>query len=234
MPEISVIIPALNEEKYIPHSLYGLAKQSFRDFETIVVDGGSRDRTRSIVKKSGAKLIVSGRRGASGARNAGAAAAKGRILLFLDADTKPSYGLLKAYHGIFKNDGIVASTGPICPLERASARVKWGYRFVSVYFVKASILVHRPSIVGSNFAVRSDAFRRAGGFNEKFVTYEDWDLSSRLKKYGRIKYGNSAKVYTSVRRITAWGISGFLIYYLVNILLYHTIKKPRRNYKRIR
>ena len=57
MPKISVIIPALNEEKYIRHSLDGLSHQTFKDFEIIVVDSNSKDRTRQIAKKY-AKVIV--------------------------------------------------------------------------------------------------------------------------------------------------------------------------------
>ncbi len=232
-PEISVIIPALNEQKYIGQVLSGLRQQSFRDFETLVVDGGSRDRTQQMASKH-AKVIVSRRPGAGAARNAGARRSRGDILLFLDADTRPSPGLLKAYHDVFLDEGVIASSGPIYPLEKTPARIRFGYKFVSVYFVKASILLHRPSLVGSNFAVRAHAFSKARGFNEKYITYEDWDLSNRLKRYGRIVYSNNAVVHTSARRVEAWGVSGYTIYYLVNMLLYHLIRKPRKSYKRIR
>ena len=179
-------------------------------------------------------MIVSRKEGAAAARNTGARAARGSVLLFLDADTEPSPSLLRSYHTAFRDNSVVASTGPIYPIEQARRAVRWGYKFVSVYFVKASILLHRPSIVGSNFAARADAFRKAGGFNDKFITYEDWDLSNRLKRYGKVRYMDSAKVYTSSRRIAAWGIKGFFGYYLVNIFLYHATKKPSASYKRIR
>ena len=232
-PEISVIIPALNEQKYIGHVLSGLDRQTFRDFEAIVVDGGSQDKTRKLARKH-AKVIVSRKNGAGAARNAGAKQARGRVLLFLDADTMPSPGLLRAYHGAFSDGGVAASSGPIYPLEKAPRRVRWGYKFVSVYFVKASILLHRPSLVGSNFAVRADVFRKAMGFNEQYITYEDWDLSNRLKRYGAIKYTDDAVVHTSARRVAAWGVSGYLIYYIVNMMLYHLLRRPRSSYKRIR
>ena len=79
MPEISVIIPALNEQKYIGNPLGGLKSQTFKDFETIVVDGGSKDRTVSIARKS-AKVIVCREKGVSAARNRGAAAVRIYIL----------------------------------------------------------------------------------------------------------------------------------------------------------
>ena len=116
MVKISVIIPALNEEKYILHSLEGLKKQSFKDFEVIVCDGNSTDRTREIAKKY-AMVVIEKRKGMAAGRNGGARVAKGDILVFLDADTKPSKDLLKVYSNAFTN-GTVAATGPILPLEK--------------------------------------------------------------------------------------------------------------------
>lgn len=111
------------------------------------------------------------------ARNSGARAAKGRLLLFLDADTRPSPGLLETYRKVFKEDDVVAATGPVLPLEKARATVAAGYFFVSMVFVKASILLSRPCIVGSNFAVRKDSFMKAKGFNSKMITYDIRPLS---------------------------------------------------------
>ena len=168
------------------------------------------------------------------ARNSGARAAKGRLLLFLDADTRPSPGLLETYRKVFKEDDVVAATGPVLPLEKARATVAAGYFFVSMVFVKASILLSRPCIVGSNFAVRKDSFMKAKGFNSKMITYEDWDLSLRLKKKGRIKFVDKAEVKTSVRRINAWGVFGFFAFYVNNMARYTFLKKPRKEYGQIR
>ena len=232
-PEISVIIPALNEENYIRHAIEGLSAQTFRNFETIVVDGGSKDKTIKLAEKH-AKIIIQKKPGAAVARNSGAKAAKGKLLLFLDADTRPSPGLLETYRKVFKEDDVVAATGPVLPLEKARATVAAGYFFVSMVFVKASILLSRPCIVGSNFAVRKDSFMKAKGFNSKMITYEDWDLSLRLKKKGRIKFVDKAEVKTSVRRINAWGVFGFFAFYVNNMARYTFLKKPRKEYGQIR
>ena len=232
-PEISVIIPALNEEKYIKYPLSGLKKQTFTNFETIVVDGGSEDRTAKVAK-SAAKVIVDRRRGVSAARNKGAEAAKGKILLFIDADTKPSPKLLETYHHIFADKSTIAATGPIYPLERTKCSISVGYKIVSIAFVKTSIFLGKPSIVGSNFAIRADKFKKSGGFNEKLMTYEDWDLSGRITKYGKIRYSEDAKVHTSARRIMAWGLFGYFLFYLTDMIMYHALKKTRNNYNVIR
>ncbi len=232
MPKISVVIPALNEEHYIMDSLKGLQKQTFKDFEIIVSDGGSTDKTREIAKKY-AKVVIERKKGMSAGRNTGARAAKGNIIVFLDADTKPSPNLLKTYASAL-NNGIVAATGPILPLEKVNKRTALGYRVVSILFVKLSILVGKPSIVGSNFAVRKDVFTKVHGFDEKLMTFEDWDLSNKLKKQGRIAYLDDAKVKTSARRIMAWGVFGYFIFHVENIVRYYTIRKPKTNYPEIR
>ncbi len=233
MPEISVIIPSLNEERYIGKTLDALKRQTFKDYEIIVVDNCSKDRTREIARKY-AKVIKEKRKGIGLARNFGARIAKGKILLFLDADTAPSKNLLLLYKNAFSDDRVVVATGPILPIEKTSLFVKVSYAFVSILFVKLSILIGRPSIVGSNFAVRRSVFEKVGGFNPKLLTYEDWELSNRLKRYGKILYLKNAVVYTSARRIFAWGVSGFFIYHVINIIKYHLTKKPRKDYPPIR
>lgn len=233
-PEISVIVPALNEAKYIHNLFEGLRTQGFRNFETIVVDGGSKDKTREIARRSGARVIVERRKGIGRARNVGAKAARGRLLVFLDADTKPCRSLLYLYLRALGSSDAIAATGPIMPLEKSNLLVRLGFLFVSVIFVKASVLFGRPSLVGLNFAVRKRAFDKIHGFNDDYITYEDWDLSLRLSKLGRIEYLDDAVVWTSVRRIEAWGISGFFMFHVGNMLRYNTGRKPKERYAPIR
>jgi len=231
--KVSVVIPALNEERYIGYVFEGLRRQTFKEFEVIVADGGSTDKTIKLAKKYGARVVIERRKGIARGRNAGAKLARGEILIFLDADTKPSSRLIESYVNGLKGD-VVAATGPILPLEKTRKSVEWGYKFVSIVFVKLAIKIGRPTIVGSNFAVRKDIFEKAGGFNSNLMTYEDWDLSKRLKEYGRIRYINDAVVYTSARRIFAWGIRGFFDFHVGNIIRYNLLKKPKNKYEPIR
>ena len=231
-PKISVIIPAKNEEKYIMNVFEGLEIQSFKDFEIIVVDGGSSDKTVSIAKKYG-KVIIDKRKGIGTARNTGVKHAHGDILVFLDADTKPSRELLKTYYKALHN-GVVAATGPILPLEKTNLRTKIGFKFVSILFVKVAIAIGIPTIVGSNFAAEKKAFVEINGFDEKLMTYEDWDLSKRINKLGKIKFMNNAIVYTSIRRVKKWGIVGFFSYHVGNMIRYNLLKKPKEYYEEIR
>lgn len=231
-PAISVIIPTLNEAKYIHYAAEGLARQTFKDFEVIVVDGGSRDKTRAIAKKF-AKVILAKGANVSRSRNIGAKMARGTILMFLDGDTKLGPSALAEYDRTL-NNGYIAATGPIYPLEKTKRRVRMAYKFVTVDLIRLSIIFGVPSLVGANFSVRKDVFDRVHGFNESYITSEDWDLSQRVKKFGKIAYLGKAVALTSARRTLAWGLSYYTKYTLKNIINYNLRKKPSSDYEKVR
>src|SRR3954464_7912309 len=85
-PIISIIIPAHNEEAYLGDTLEGLQDQGYPNYEIIVVTNGCSDRTVEVAKGRCHRLINIKERGLSKARNLGAQAAQGDILVFLDAD----------------------------------------------------------------------------------------------------------------------------------------------------
>ncbi len=232
-PAISVIIPALNEEKYIRSTLEALEKQQFRDFEVIVVDGNSTDRTRKIAQKY-SKTIIERRPHIGVARNAGARIAKGDILFFTNADTKASKMLLKTYGKLFENSSIVAASGPLTPLEDTTQFIKFGYRFASILLAKLSFKLGKPAISGSNFAVRKSAFIKSGGFDESLATYEDLDLAHRLSRIGTVKYVDNACVATSTRRIVRWGVLRYIMFNAGNVIRYNLFHKSKEHYEPIR
>lgn len=85
--KISVIIPAFNEENFLPKCLESLKKQDFKDFEIIVVDNNSKDKTSEISKKFGVKILKEKNQGAAFAREAGFLKARGKIIATTDANT---------------------------------------------------------------------------------------------------------------------------------------------------
>ncbi len=232
--EISVVIPAYNEEKYLGQTLEALNAQTFKNFETIVVDGGSKDRTRAIAKRYGAKVIAQKSKTVGGARNDGARVAKGDLIFFTNADTAPSSGLLRLYHDLFRDKRIVAASGPLLPLEKTTLFIRFGYRFASVYLAKFAYLIGSPSMTGSNMAVRRSAFRKSGGFDTSLVTYEDLDLTLRLKKHGKVVFHDLAKVKTSTRRIVAWGVPRYIYFNAMNVAKYNFTRKAHGHYEVIR
>jgi glycosyltransferase involved in cell wall biosynthesis len=230
--EISVIIPAKNEEKYIAKALESLKEQDLKDFEVIVVDS-STDSTPKIAKKFGAKVIFERKKGVAIARNKGAKYAKGEVLVFLDADTIAPKHLLSTYSKIFKDKKVVAATGPVRPISN-SLSYKLGYWFVSDLFVRFCFLFGKSIIMGINFAVRKSTFEKEKGFNEKFQTFEDWDFGLRLRKHGKIVFCKEAFVYSSERRVKKWGVLKFFVFHVSNIFRYILFKKPKENYEEIR
>jgi len=86
-PIISVIIPAANEEKTLPFCLASLKKQTFSNFEVIVIDNNSTDKTAAVAQKFGAKVVSEKKQGIIYARERGFQEAKGEIIARTDADT---------------------------------------------------------------------------------------------------------------------------------------------------
>src|SRR5688572_20768966 len=84
---ISVVIPARNEEEFLPATIEALKAQSYRNFEVIVVANGCSDHTSDVARELGCRVFELGERGLGAARNLGGREANGQILLFLDADT---------------------------------------------------------------------------------------------------------------------------------------------------
>ena len=236
MPEISIIIPTYNEAAYIRRTLESIKRQPYKNFEVILADSESSDGTRRIARNAlkGIRIVSEKRRSVGAACNKAARTARGRILLFIDADTSVSKTLLKAYASAFSKRGVIAATGPLVPLEKADEFTRLGYRLISVGLVKLLIRLGIPSIIGSNFAALRNAFIRSGGFNEDFVTYHDWDLSRRLGAIGRVAYAEHAVALTSTRRIRKWGAARYFTYHTVNALRYAVFHRASSSYEPIR
>ena len=95
MPKFSVIIPVYNVEKYIKKCLDSVFNQSFKDYEVIVVNDGTEDRSMDIVEKYDVNIINQKNSGLSSARNAGVKKSKGEYIIFLDSDDYWEEDLLK-------------------------------------------------------------------------------------------------------------------------------------------
>ncbi len=231
----SIIIPSYNEERYIGKTLRSIKKQKYRDIEVILADGNSKDSTREVAKKEfkDIKIVIERERNTPKAYNKAAKTAKGDILLFIDADTSISENLLKAYDNAYSKN-IVAATGPLLPLEKCSWDMELGFRITSIYIVKFLLAVGKPAIIGSNFTCTRKAFVKAGGFDEKLITYYDWDLSHRLGRIGKVGYVDDAVAYTSIRRVKKWGALRYFLFHTSNALLYAFKHKARSDYEDIR
>jgi len=199
---ISVVIPAHNEEAYLPGALKAVADQTLKPLEVIVVDNASSDRTREVAEAHGARVVLCTRKGVAFARQAGLLAARGEWVAMTDADSLPTERWLERLAARAK--GAVALYGPlrfygVSPLEAAFS--EWGYRA----FLNLVALLGRPNLAGANMMVLKEAALRVGGFPE-VEAREDVLLGWKLRRLGLVRYVPDALVLTSARRLQGgWG-----------------------------
>jgi len=198
-PKISIIIPTKNEEKYLPLLLAQIKKQNFSDYEIIVADANSTDRTREIAKNFGCKVIEGGL--PAKGRNEGAKVAKGEILVFMDADNiyLPKDFFQKIVSEFERRNLGVASV-PIYPAGNFIDKICYFFynNFVRIF---QKFLAFATNIV----IVRKEIFEKVGGFDEKVLIGEDHDLAKRASKISKFGFINIEPVLTSPRRFEVDG-----------------------------
>lgn len=193
-PEISVVIPAANEAEALPETL---ARIGGAPHEIIVVDAQSEDGTRAIAERFGCTLLESPERHRARQMNAGAAAARGRVLLFLHADTLLPEGGLKKVITVIDREGAI------------------GGGFARRYLSRSLTLAITCRLAGLRnrffgwhlgdqaLFVRRDVFEQLGGYRD-IPIFEDVDFSRRLRAAGRLATLRPP-VLSSARRFAARG-----------------------------
>jgi len=218
-PKISVIIPTLNEEKYLEKTLLSLKAQTIKQpYEIIVSDGKSKDRTVEIAKKYADKIVICNKKGISVGRNLGAKYAEGEILVFIDADTILLPNVLEEVYKEVKKKNVALVSCPVAPSSYSPSFyfLYWFYN----QFSKNSIKVGKPQVAGMFMATKKEMFDLVGGFDEKLKILEDYDFSKRISKLGKVKIVESTFVLTSPRRIEKWGKAKGAAKYLAIYLAY--------------
>jgi glycosyltransferase involved in cell wall biosynthesis len=212
--KLSIVVPAFNEERLIAGCLDAIdaalaANQATPfDSEIIVVDNNSTDRTAELAREAGAQVCFEPVNQIGRARNTGAAAATGDWLMFVDADSFISPGLVGDVLLLIESGTKVGcgSTMRMEDLPLVAEMVLMGWNRISVTCRWAA---------GSLFVCRTDAFRETGGFNEALYAAEEIDLSRRLKRWARprgLKFTilNEHPLLTSARKIqlySGWEIT---------------------------
>lgn len=207
---VSIIIPALNEEKYLPDLLSCLSKQTFKDFEVIVADAGSKDRTVDIAKEFGAKVVEGGI--PSIGRNNGASAAIGDVLVFIDSDVKFDESFIENSITEFKEKKLDFAV-PFFKTE--NDKLQYVIFFYNANFYKKVMQYTRfPDGTGQFFIAKRKSFEELGGYKD-FHIAEDTDLAWRAarKKY---KVGTvSPRFYSSTRRLEKIGIAWTMLFWSI-------------------
>ena len=182
--KLSVIVPAFNEEQLLPGTLASIraAARAFHEAgwstELIVCDNNSTDRTAEIAAAAGARVVFEPVNQIARARNAGAAAASGDWLLFVDADSHPSPELFA--------DVVDAIRRGDCIAGGATVTVDSTMRLARAAVAMWNCISRTMRwLAGSFIFCETDSFRRVGGFSERLYAAEEIDLSRRLKRLAR-------------------------------------------------
>jgi len=212
-PELSVIVPVLDEENFLGATLASIKEQNTnKEFELIVSDNGSTDGSLEIANKYADRVVQCVERGIGPARNFGAlhASQSSKFFVFIDADTHiPGYYLSFIYEMFKANNDIVAfSTG--FEFSERSDQIKIAESVANNYFLMRD-RIRSATLPGFNTAVRRDAYFKCGGYTN--VLLEDVDFSRRITKIGTVKFFRHIKVMNSSRRLEVMGLLGTLYYY---------------------
>lgn len=206
---LSIIIPTYNEEEYLPVLLESIEKQSFEDYEIIVADANSTDRTREIAEEHGC-IVVDGGLPAVG-RNNGARVAKGEYLLFLDSDLELTDDYIRNALYEFRMERAGIAITQMLPMSQ-KVEDKLYHDFANYFMVRVEkIKPHGAGCYG--IIARKELHDECGGFDEDLTFGEDTDYIERLAKKDRFKVLRSAKVGVSTRRLEEDGIETLIRQY---------------------
>ena len=181
-PAVSFVIPVRNGSPHVSRCLAAIAAnaRTSADVEVLVVDNGSSDDSAEIARRLGARVLSlpSGRVGAC--RNAGAAAARGDILAFIDVDNEIGPAWLHSCANAFREAGVGGAGYPY----HAPADATWVQRAYDGLRMRAAERRNVEWLGAGNLAVRRDVFEQIGGFDEELEACEDVELCHAVRRAG--------------------------------------------------
>jgi hypothetical protein len=214
-PALSVVIPTLNEERYIGSLLSDVMGQTKKADEVIVVDAGSGDSTISVVRRFPGLILLAGTPPVAAGRNMGGRSASGDVLIFLDADVRLEEDFFEGFLEEFERRRLDIA----CPLYvpyRSTPTIRSVFTFFNLLF--KSFEKHLPSGAGHCIVVRREVFRESRGFSPD-LKFDDIELIRRLSKVCR--FGIVAQqVYVSDRRYREHGVPRMFLTYLLMALFF--------------
>ncbi len=190
-PAISVVLPVYNGEPFIVEAVSSILAQTYEDFELLVIDDGSTDKTRELLQplaRNDARLIVhaEARRGLVGALNFGIAQSKGRYIARMDADDISLPGRFAAQVGYLEKHSDCVAVGTSIIKFNANGRERESGKVRVQVFAPSAFPPAIPGIAHPTAMIRADALQRVGGYRPYFYNTEDRDLWARLWQIGRI------------------------------------------------
>lgn len=192
---ISIVIPAFNEERCIARILDCIKKQTYKDYEIIVADANSKDNTVKIARKYGCKVVKGGMPAVG--RNNGAKAAKGGLLLFIDADARIDKHFLENAVNEIRLRELDAAVVYIYPDTKKFI----DFVFLGIYnLLLFATQLFYPHAVGSGIFCKKSLHKNIRGFDESVKLAEDAEYVKRCGKAGKFRILKSSKACFSMRR----------------------------------
>jgi glycosyltransferase involved in cell wall biosynthesis len=233
---LSFVVPAYNEETYLPACLESILAQTAGlgdAVEVIVVNNASSDRTREVaLKYPGVQVVDEPRKGLTFARQAGFAASSGDLIANVDSDSRLTPGWVARVLETFAEEPkLVSLSGPfvyydLTPTQRVSVQVFYAVAFM-VYALNRYVLRAGSMVQGGNFVLRREALQEIGGFNTAISFYgEDTDIARRLNRIGKVKFTFDLKMFSSARRLKQEGMLTIAARYTINYLWTTFRKRP--------
>lgn len=235
---LSIIIPAYNDERQLFSLIGSILDQSFHNYELIIVDGGSKDKTRESARKIKKRLALSkfpipmilknyGRNNPQMQKNIGAALASGNVLLFITPDiTLDSPNFLYAMMRILENQRFVGATCTICP-KGNKARHSMSC-FTSNNFLKALSKIGLPSSRPELQFVKLNPFFKARGFIGDDFTSSIY-LASNVSRFGSMIYVSRMHAFSSGKRCAMAGYLNSVIMWPLCYLLHMAVASHQRS-----
>ncbi len=215
--ELSVIVPAFNEEAYIGATLESIEEAAARlrasagaEVEIIVVDNNSSDGTAAAARGMGAKVIGEPVQGIARARNAGARQATGEVLVFVDADVLVPHTLLDAIHTAMEDGTCIGGAVAVEYHPRRSS--------VRLYLHAWRLLGRLTGMAqGATQFLRRRTFDELGGYDESLWMGEDVDFIWTLRRLARrtdarVRLLSEPRVRPSCRRFDEWPLWRILVW----------------------
>ncbi|MDQ3022646.1 MAG: glycosyltransferase [Bacteroidota bacterium] len=208
----SIIIPTLNEEKFVKRLLSRFDKEfkKVNDVELIISDGGSKDSTIKISNEYADKIILNKKnipQNISQGRNEGAKNSQGDVLIFLNADTyvKDIQYLLEES---VKQLADLKTSAIACRIVVFPEEENLSDRMFHTLYNNYVAMLNKFFIGmgrGECHIVKREKFFKIDGYDEKLAAGEDFDLYKRLRKLGKIKFRRDFIIYESPRRYRKYG-----------------------------
>ncbi|MEA1924895.1 MAG: glycosyltransferase [Candidatus Altiarchaeota archaeon] len=217
--KVSVIIPAYNEEKDIGKCLKSIKENRYKNFNVIVVDAGSTDKTVEICRNHADKVIETHTDAPGPARNLGVRASDADVVAFTDADTMVESNWVGEIADKFNDPDVVGVGGVLRPID-ARLLDKLMFKINSDLWYRFTALFGFYQLGTPNCAYRKSAFLEVGGFDESLSMLEDTELSLRMgrAKLGRILIDKNLVVYNSARRFKQEGYMRVFLRYVKEYL----------------